>query len=126
MWLNAVNVIRRGALAHGKGAGPSLTLVTDKMVWAIEDSIAWALIADTTPHIAHHEQNTCCICTRQHKWKYMNGSNVGQEHLTSDSAFSYFRSGHVQAKQYRGSSRSPSWTVSFFSRFQFFLDIPEV
>ena len=36
-------------------------LVTDKIVKAIEDSAAWALIADTTPDIAHHEQISICV-----------------------------------------------------------------
>ena len=43
-------------------------LVMDKIVKAIENSMAWALVADTTPDIAHHKQNS--ICTRivdQHK-----------------------------------------------------------
>ena len=36
-------------------------LVTDVIVKAIEDSAAWALIADTTPDVAHHEQISICV-----------------------------------------------------------------
>ena len=36
-------------------------LITDQIVQAITECIAWALIADTTPDIVHHEQVSICV-----------------------------------------------------------------
>ena len=36
-------------------------LVTDKILKATEDSAAWALIADTTPDVAHNKQISICV-----------------------------------------------------------------